>query len=102
MRPPVLIIAQAFKETLNAPVVGAACAEGVRAAGGEPIVICASDGGDGLLEALEPVLHRATRHNVTDPVGRQVEAAVGWLDERVAVVDCDCGWAVCRDGGEFA
>ncbi len=86
-RPRVVAVAQPFKETLGAQEVAAAMAEGVRAAGAEPLVLVASDGGDGLLDALAPALARRVDYAAVDPRGRPIRADVGWLDRRSAVIE---------------
>ena len=75
----VLGVAQAFKETLPARVVARSMEVGIKRAGARGDVILASDGGDGLGEALERFYHRTTRHDVTGPLGRPVTVPVrGW------------------------
>ncbi|NIU72255.1 MAG: glycerate kinase, partial [Gammaproteobacteria bacterium] len=74
-------MAQAFKESLSLATVARAMAAGVRAAGAEAQVILGSDGGDGLLPALEPVLIRTTRHPGEDPLRRPIEVPAGWLGD---------------------
>lgn len=95
-RPRVLAVAQAFKGSLSARTVADAYAEGIRLAGAEPDVLVASDGGDGLLDALEPRLLAVTDHEVSGPLGDRVTAPVGWLDDRTAVVESRyaCGLSV--------
>lgn len=83
----VIAIAQAFKETLSATEVEEALAAGIRAAGQEPDVLIGSDGGDGLLDSLSGALERRTRHSASGPLGRPLEAEVGWLDAATAVVE---------------
>ncbi len=88
MRPPkVVIVAQSFKESIAAPAVAEALDVAARTAGATPIVLRASDGGDGLLEALTPCLVRFTKYQVEDPLRRLIEAPVGWLAERTAVIE---------------
>ncbi len=96
----VLVVAQAFKETLAPAEVARAVAGAARAARLEPAVLVGSDGGDGLLEALSPQLTRRTTHSCEDPLGRALEAEVGWLDERTAVVESRlaCGLGLLRPG----
>lgn len=84
MAPLVVVVGQAFKETLGVHQVAEALAAGVRAAGAVPRVVLGSDGGDGLLDALEA---RRTTHRVTGPLGRPVTAEVGWLADGTAVVE---------------
>ncbi len=96
----VVIVAQAFKETLTPVQVAAAVERAVRDAGLEPVVVYGSDGGDGLLEALGARLVRRTVHRVEDPLLRPVALEVGWLDERTAVVESRlaCGLSLLAAG----
>lgn len=84
---PVVVVAQAFKESLSATQVATAVEQGVRSAGRVAAVVQGSDGGDGLLEALGPRLKRRTVHRVEGPLGRPVTAELGWLDGATAVVE---------------
>lgn len=95
-RPRVLAVAQAFKGSLTARSVADAYADGIRAAGAEPDILLASDGGDGLLDALEARLLAVTEHEVHGPLGGRVTAPVGWLDNHSAVVESRyaCGLSV--------
>ncbi len=86
-RSAVLVIAQAFKETLSAAEVAAALGRGVRRAGAEPRVMLGSDGGDGLLEALAPHCARVTSYDAPDPMMRPIQAPVGWLDDHAVVLE---------------
>ncbi|UCF41726.1 MAG: glycerate kinase, partial [Gemmatimonadota bacterium] len=92
----VVVVAQAFKETLAASEVAARMAAGVRAAGGEPAVVIGSDGGDGLTEALAGSLERRQQFRVTGPLGRPVEVEAGWLSTDTAVFESRlaCGLAL--------
>jgi glycerate kinase len=83
--PTAVVVAQPFKGTLDADEVAQALARGVAAAGCDARIVKASDGGDGLLDALAP--SRRTTHPVTGPLGEPVTADLGWLDERTAVVE---------------
>lgn len=97
---PVVVVAQAFKETLPMAEVAAALAAGARAAGGQPLVLGGSDGGDGLLDALGPRLARRTSHSTEDPLGRPISAEIGWLDGETAVVESRlaCGLSLLEPG----
>jgi glycerate kinase len=96
----VVVVAQAFKETLPLVEVAAALAAGVRAAGGEPLVLGGSDGGDGLLDALGPQLARRSSHSTEDPLRRPISAEIGWLDGATAVVESRlaCGLSLLEPG----
>ncbi len=83
----VLAVAQAFKETLTVEAVAAALESGVRAAGAIATVILASDGGDGLMEALGPGVVRHTGHRVSGPLGSPVALDAGWLAPTTAVIE---------------
>jgi glycerate 2-kinase len=87
--PYLLIVVNPFKGTMSAPLVAEQCGAAAEAEGVAVRVVPGSDGGDGLLDALRcaGLLLRETEHEVTGPVGRPVQAPVGWLDERVAVVE---------------
>lgn len=94
----VVVVAQAFKESLATREVADALAEGVRFAGAVPRVVLGSDGGDGLLDALAPA--RRTTHEVTGPLGMPVGADLGWLDRTTAVVETRlaCGLSLVAPG----
>jgi glycerate kinase len=94
----VLIIAQAFKETLTAGEVGAAVARGAAQSGANVRVLKSSDGGDGLLEALDQVLVRVTECVTDGPCGAAVHVPVGWLDADRAVIESRlvCGLSLLR------
>jgi glycerate 2-kinase len=85
MIPTAVVVAQPFKGTMDAHEVAQALARGVEAAGCRARIVKASDGGDGLLDALAP--RRRTTHHVTGPLGERVPADLGWLDGRTAVVE---------------
>ncbi|UCD24432.1 MAG: glycerate kinase [Gemmatimonadota bacterium] len=95
-RPLVVVMAQAFKETFTAAQVADRIASGVESAGGAPLVLLGSDGGDGLLEALRSDLIGKDWYLVSDPLGRPVQAPVGWLDRSTAVIESRmaCGLAL--------
>jgi glycerate kinase len=91
-----LVVAQAFKETLTPEQVAEALSGAVRGAGLDPIVVRGSDGGDGLLDALDGSLQRRTAHAATDPLGRPIRVEVGSLDSESAVIESRlvCGLAL--------
>ena len=86
-QPRIVVVAQPFKESLSSPEVAAALRAAVHGVGGEPLVVLGSDGGDGLLDALESSCVHWTSHQVADPLRRPVRVRVGWLDARTAVVE---------------
>jgi glycerate kinase len=86
-RPLVAVVAQSFKESFSAAEVAERVSRAVAAVGAAPHVVLASDGGDGLLEALADALDAVEPVQVTDPLGRRVKASVGWLDGTTAVVE---------------
>ncbi|MDH3456945.1 MAG: glycerate kinase [Gemmatimonadota bacterium] len=92
-RPRIVVLAQPFKESLSSPQVAAALAAAVQSAGGDPVVVLGSDGGDGLLDALESCCVGWTSYQVADPLLRSVTVRVGWLDGGTAVVESrlSCG-----------
>jgi glycerate kinase len=94
MAPVVVCVPQAFKESLSVGEVGRALAAAVSAAGAVARVIPASDGGDGLLDALAPP--RRTAHAVTGPLGEALRVEAGWLDPETAVLESRlaCGLAL--------
>ncbi len=95
----VLVIAQAFKGTLTAREVAEQWESAVGEVRAEARVIVGSDGGDGLLEALDDRLVRTTEYPVTGPLGRGVIAPIGWLSEDTAVVESRfaCGLSLLGD-----
>lgn len=85
---PILVAPDSFKGTLSASEVAAALAAGLRSAGREAVELPVADGGEGTMEvllgALGGSLHRA---EVSDPLGRPVQAAFGLLEDGSAVVE---------------
>lgn len=85
-RPIVVGIAQAFKESFSVDEVAVAFERAIHAAGAEPRVIRASDGGDGLLDALAPAITDWTFHETVDPLLRPISVRVGWMG-REAIIE---------------
>jgi glycerate kinase len=80
MRGPALVAPDSFKGTLAATEVAAAIAHGLRAVGIEAVELPVADGGEGTLDVLLAALGGELRTaTVTDPLGREVEAAFGLL-----------------------
>lgn len=84
-----LFLVNPLKGTMTGTEVAAACDAAARAEGVPADVIPVSDGGDGLLDACVAarLLSRVSSHRVSGPVGRPVEARVGWLDGHTAVIE---------------
>jgi glycerate kinase len=83
----VLAVAQAYKETLSLDAVADALGAGVRAAGADPAILRASDGGDGLLEAVRPFFQGRSSHRVSGPMGGSVAVEAGWLNPTTALIE---------------
>jgi glycerate kinase len=86
----ILVAPDSFKGTFTARQVAAAIGRGLEA-GGRPVELCpVADGGEGTLEVLLDALDgEALRATVEDPLGRELDAEFGLLDEgrgRVAAI----------------
>jgi glycerate kinase len=77
-----LVAPDSFKGTFRASEVAAAIGRGLEAAG-RPVDLCPlADGGDGTLEVLlEPLGGEPVGATVEDPLGREVEAEFGLLED---------------------
>ncbi|MCZ6760028.1 MAG: glycerate kinase [Gemmatimonadetes bacterium] len=95
----VLAVAQAFKGSMAAAEVSEAWTRAIEDAAARAIVLVASDGGDGLLEALAGRLTQVTQHTVTGPLKKSVHAKVGWFSPISAVIESRlaCGLSLLRD-----
>lgn len=85
----VVIAPDSFKGSLSAPLVVRAMARGVKRAGAgiETVEIPLADGGEGTVEALVAATEgRLVKAEVSDPLGRRVEAAYGFLGGRETAV----------------
>ncbi len=83
-----LVAPDSFKGTMDAVEVAAAVARGLRAAGREAVELPVADGGEGTMDVLLTTLG-GERHTelVSDPLGREVEAAWALLPDGSAVVE---------------
>ncbi len=86
----IIVAPDSFKGTLSAAQVAEAIGAGLQAAGRAVDLCPVADGGEGTLEAL---LHAGAGEQQTarvhDPLGREIEARYGLLDDgRAAVVEC--------------
>jgi glycerate kinase len=78
---PALVAPDSFKGTFSAPEVAGAIARGLRAAGREAVELPVADGGEGTLGALLTTLEGELRSvRVSDPLGREIDAAFGLID----------------------
>jgi glycerate 2-kinase len=115
---PVLVAPDSFKGTFPAPAVAAAIGRGLERAGFPPPDLCpVADGGEGTLGALLTALGGETAGaSVSDPLGREVRAGFGLLEDggtavvevaeasglgRVAVDERDAEAASTRGTGEL-
>ncbi|MDE6207970.1 MAG: glycerate kinase, partial [Muribaculaceae bacterium] len=75
-----VVACDSFKGCLNSAEVNEAAAAGIRQACPDAEVVCVrvADGGEGTVEAYHAAMEdsRIVRHNVLDPLGRPVEAAM--------------------------
>ncbi|MFL5839637.1 MAG: glycerate kinase [Thermoleophilaceae bacterium] len=84
----ILIAPDSFKGTLSAAEVAHALAEGIRAAGADAEEMPIGDGGEGTMDALLAALGGELRTaEVSDPLGRPVEAQFALLPDGRGVVE---------------
>ena len=86
--PPVLVAPDSFKGTFRATEVAAAAGRGLEAAGLVAPDLCpVADGGEGTMEVLLTNLGGETGGaRVHDPLGREIEAGFGLLEDGAAAV----------------
>jgi glycerate 2-kinase len=86
---PALVAPDSFKGTFSAFEVAGAIAAGLRSAGREADELPVADGGEGTMDVLLAALGGEKRSAcVSDPLGREVEASYGLLDDgSTAVVE---------------
>ena len=89
----IVIAPDSFKESLSAPAVAAAIAQGLLRA--LPTVDCVcipmADGGEGTVEAILAATNGERRVNtVQDALGRPIQAHWGWLSGKVAIIEMAC------------
>jgi glycerate kinase len=89
MKTRVVVAPAAFKGSIGPREVCEALAVGVRHALPDVAVLTCpiADGGDGLLDALLPAAALREAVTVTGPLGRPVQATLGWLDDRTAIFE---------------
>jgi glycerate kinase len=89
----IVIAPDSFKESLSAPKVAAAIAQGLSQAAPEARCVCIpmADGGEGTVEAILAATGGESRINVVqDALGRPIQAQWGWLPGKVAVIEMAC------------
>jgi glycerate kinase len=89
----IVIAPDSFKESLSAPKVAAAIAQGLSQAAPEAHCVCIpmADGGEGTVEAILAATGGESRINVVqDALGRPIQAQWGWLPGKVAIVEMAC------------
>lgn len=89
----IVIAPDSFKESLSAPAVAAAIAQGLRRALPTVDCICIpmADGGEGTVEAILAATEGERQINtVQDALGRPIQAHWGWLSGNVAVIEMAC------------
>jgi glycerate kinase len=89
----IVIAPDSFKESLSAPAVAEAIAQGLRRA--LPTVDCVcipmADGGEGTVEAILAATKGERRVNtVQDALDRPIQAHWGWLSGKVAIIEMAC------------
>ncbi len=86
---PALVAPDSFKGTFSASDVTHAIAEGLRAGGRDAHELPVADGGEGTMDVLLATL-AGERHTaeVSDPLGRPVQATFSVLDDGTAIVEC--------------
>lgn len=87
----VVIAPDSFKESLPAELVAEAIAQGVRDSAPDAQIVCMpmADGGEGTVDAVLAATGGERRvSTVQGPLGAEVQAAWGWLNEsRTAVIE---------------
>ncbi|MGI8845586.1 MAG: glycerate kinase family protein [Thermoleophilaceae bacterium] len=86
---PALVAPDSFKGTFSASEVTHAIAEGLRAGGLDAHELPVADGGEGTMDVLLATI-AGERHTaeVSDPLGRPVQATFSVLDDGTAIVEC--------------
>ena len=86
---PVLVAPDGFKGTIDAALVAAALAKGLRAGGEDAVEMPIGDGGDGTMTALLAALDgERIEVDVSDPLGRPTTAELGLVEGgKTAVVE---------------
>ncbi len=89
----IVIAPDSFKESLSAPKVAAAIAQGLIQAAPEVHCVCIpmADGGEGTVEAILAATGGEPRVNVVeDALGRPIQAQWGWLPDKIAIIEMAC------------
>jgi glycerate kinase len=89
----IVIAPDSFKESLSAPKVAAAIAQGFIQASPDVHCVCIpmADGGEGTVEAILAATGGESRVNVVeDALGRPIQAQWGWLPGKIAIIEMAC------------
>lgn len=89
----IVIAPDSFKESLSAPKVAAAIAQGFVQACPDVRCVCIpmADGGEGTIEAILAATGGESRVNVVeDALGRPIQAQWGWLPGKIAIIEMAC------------
>ena len=89
----IVIAPDSFKESLSAPAVAQAIAQGLRQALPEADCVCIpmADGGEGTVDAILAATGGERKTNrVQDALGRPIQAHWGWLPNQVAIIEMAC------------
>jgi glycerate 2-kinase len=89
----IVIAPDSFKESLSAPKVAAAIAQGLIQAAPEVHCVCIpmADGGEGTVEAILAATGGELRVNIVeDALGRPIQAQWGWLPGKIAIIEMAC------------
>jgi glycerate kinase len=89
----IVIAPDSFKESLSAPKVAAAIAQGFIQASPDVRCVCIpmADGGEGTVEAILAATGGESRVNVVeDALGRPIQARWGWLPGKIAIIEMAC------------
>jgi glycerate kinase len=94
----ILIVAQAFKGTLSVAEVAEALQRAADGTSSNIRTIMGSDGGDGLLEAVQGSVGRRGQMVVAGQFGDPVKAPFAWLDDRTVILESRliCGLSLTR------
>jgi len=89
----IIVAPDSFKESLSAPAVARAIAQGLLQAAPAADCVCIpmADGGEGTVDAILAATGGERKTNtVQDALGRPIQAHWGWLPNQVAIIEMAC------------